>query len=325
MTTRRDPRRTAPTPRPSRRGSTRRHPAALRARRAAPAGAGAAAVLALVVAAGGAAGGRGAEQAPSSLPVALAGSEGATGDGTTGDGATGDGAAAAGTATVSALPTAGPADGGAREAVAGDAAAAAPGTGAPGSGPVADGPVAGVDGRPLASASDRLGPGEGSTDRATPARAQQVSGVADVPVVAGLPAPAPAQAASGVPTPQPQASAVGVAAETTASAPRVALSGPAEGAALPAGCTVHLVGTATSAAEATVVWQVRTGTRTVLQGSSVVAGADGTAAALGAQGSWEAFVDLPAGSYTVRVEIPDDSDGEGGGMPAVERSFTVGA
>ncbi|WP_344554288.1 Gmad2 immunoglobulin-like domain-containing protein, partial [Pseudokineococcus marinus] len=238
--------------------------------------------------------------------------------------ADGTGATPDGTGSVTALPAAVPAEGAADDVAVGPASAALVVPGVP-----EDGPVADADLRPLAGAPRGSGPTEGSTPAA--AAVEQGLGDGDVPVPAAPPAPAapdapgPAEAAAGVPGAPPDAPAAGLAAGTTASAPRVAISGPAAGAALPAGCTVHLVGTATSAAEATVVWQVRKGTQTVLRGSSVVEGADGTAAPLGAQGSWEAFVDLPAGTYTVRVEIPDYSDGEGGGMPAVERSFTVRA
>ncbi|MEJ5945720.1 Gmad2 immunoglobulin-like domain-containing protein [Pseudokineococcus basanitobsidens] len=96
----------------------------------------------------------------------------------------------------------------------------------------------------------------------------------------------------------------------------VSIDSPAAGATLPRGCTVVLAGRATSAAEATVVWTLRSGSTVLQQGPATVEGPDGLAAEIGTTGTWEVMLDLPAGSYTLEVRVPDDSDGEGAGAEA---------
>ena len=95
---------------------------------------------------------------------------------------------------------------------------------------------------------------------------------------------------------------------------QVRFSAPANGASLPAGVTTF-TGVAT-APGGTLLWQV-------LQGSTVRASGF---AATGGEGTFDAFsfpVSLPAGSYTVRAWVPDESSGEGTAMTTAAFSASL--
>jgi hypothetical protein len=119
----------------------------------------------------------------------------------------------------------------------------------------------------------------------------------------------------------PDGAAVSVLpAGTTALEPSgpVQVLSPVEGAQVPAG-TVVVSGTGT-APEGTLQYEVTGENGSVARGFT-------NAGANGALGAFSFAVTLPAGTWTVAVWVPDESDGEGGAgrrPNEVRRSFVVG-